>query len=182
MAHHGSSTALRVMSYYIVLFPSVDVCSAYPLGVFALSNNLFVILTGTDTTQLNRHKHGKLILIALRLITATLPVVAALFIANLVYIVTYAGLLGLCICYLFPILLQLRSQYVCHKTFSGTLPINRELPQLAGRYSRTAGLRWRVKSYYTPYSNVFSHPFIVIVFGVVASITCGFIIASLTVS
>ena len=174
-----------MMSYYIVLFPSLDVCSAYPLSIFALSNNLFVMFTGSDTTELNRHKNGKLILVALRLVTATLPVVAALFIANLVYIVTYAGLLGLCICYLFPIMLQLRSQYVCYKSFEGaaagvTLP--RELPLLGDRHPRTAGLRWRVKSYYTPYSNVFSHPFIVIVFGVVASITCGFIIASLTVS
>ena len=188
MAHHSPSTALRVMSYYIVLFPSLDVCSAYPLAVFALSNNLFVLFTGFDTTELSLHKYGRLILIALRFITAALPIIAALFIANLVYIVTYAGLLGLCICYLFPIMLQLRSQYVCHKTFRevfsrGTpLLVNKELPLLAGRRCKTSGLGWRVKTYYTPYSNVFSHPFIVVVFGVVSLVTCGFIIASLIVS
>ena len=162
-------------------------CSAYPLGVFALSNNLFVLFTGSDTTELHRHKYGKLILIGLRFITATLPIIASLFIANLVYIVTYAGLLGLCICYLFPIMLQLRSQYVCHKTFgevfsSTSSPINKELSAVAGRHHRSSGLRWRVKTYYTPYSNIFSHPFVVIVFGVVALVTCGLIIASLMVS
>ena len=189
LAHNSPSTALRVMSYYIVLFPSLDVCSAYPLTVFALSNNLFVCFTGCDTTELNKHKYGRLILIALRLVTSTLPIVGALFIANLVYIVTYAGLLGLCICFLFPIMLQLRSQYVCHKTFgevftgvSSQLSVGEELPLMAGRRCRTSGLRWRVKTYYTPYSNIFSHPFIVVLFGVVALVTCGLVIASLTVS
>lgn len=177
------------MAYYIVLFPSLDVCSAYPLGVFALSNNLLVIFTGSDSTELNKHKYGRLILIVLRLLTAALPIVASLFIANLVYIVTYAGLLGLCICYLFPIILQLRSQYVCHKTFGEVFSEvtsssvgGEELPLLAGRHHRASGLRWKVKTYYTPYSNIFSHPFIVIIFGVVALVTCGLIIGSLTVS
>ena len=188
LAHHSSSTALRVMSYYIVLFPSLDVCSAYPLTVFALSNNLFVCFTGCDTTELKKHKYGRLILIILRLVTSALPIVGALFIANLVYIVTYAGLLGLCICFLFPVMLQLRSQYVCHKTFgevftrASSLSVSEELSLLAGRRSRTSGLRWRVKTYYTPYSNIFSHPFIVVLFGVVSLVTCGFVIASLTVS
>lgn len=178
------------MAYYIVLFPSLDVCSAYPLSVFAMSNNLFVVFTGLDTTELNKCKHGRLLLVVLRLVTAIPPIVASLFIANLVYVVTYAGLLGLCICYLFPIILQLRSQYVCHKTFgevftrvsSFSVTVSEELPLLAGRHHRTSGLRWRVKTYYTPYSNVFSHPIIVMMFGVVALVTCGLIIGSLTVS
>ena len=84
-------------------------------------------------------------------------------------------------------MLQLRSQYVCHKTFGEVFsgvssPINKELPLVAGRCHGAGGLRLRVRTYYTPYSNIFSHPFVVILFGVVALVTCGFIIASLTVS
>lgn len=165
-------------------------CSAYPLGVFALSNNLFVTFTGSDTTELNKHKYGRLILIALRLLTATVPIIAALFIANLVYVVTYAGLLGLFICYLFPIILQLRSQYVCYKTFKGvllakeTMPplsLNEKVSLLAGKQRRISGFGCRERTYYTPYSTWFSHPVVVVMFGVVALVTCGFIIASLTV-
>lgn len=177
------------MSYYIVFFPSLDVCSAYPLGVFTISNNLFILFTGSDSTELAKHKYGKLLLIGLRVGTALLPIIASLFIANLVYVVKYGGLLGLFICYFFPIILQLRSQYVCHRIFRGVFsrvsPVSdsEELPLLAGRRHRTSELlKWRVTTYYTPYSNVFSHPVIVMMFGVVAMVACGLIIASLTLS
>lgn len=180
--------ALRVMSYYIVLFPPLDVCSAYPLGVITLSNNLFVLLTGSDSTQVSRFKNGKLILVALRLVSAVLPLAGSLFITNLAYIAKYVGLLGLFVCYFFPIMLQLRSQYVCHKIFkeamssSEPLSVSEELPLLARRRRKTGGLRWKQRTYYTPYSNVFSHPIIVIMFGIFALVVCGLIIASLVMS
>ena len=162
-------------------------CSAYPLGVITLSNNLFVLFTGSDSTQVSRFKNGKLILVALRLISAVLPLTGSLFITNLAYIAKYVGLLGLFVCYFFPIMLQLQSQYVCHKMFGETLSSevtsgSEELPLLAGRHRKISGLRWRRRTYYTPYSNVFSHPIIVIVFGIFALVVCGLIIASLTVS
>ncbi|XP_065905713.1 transmembrane protein 104 homolog isoform X2 [Dysidea avara] len=117
IAHHSSSTALRVMAYYIVFFPSLDVCSAYPLA------------------------------------------------------------------------LQLRSQYVCHKTFGTALvpthrlPVNEELPLLiSSRKVKSSGLGWKEDTYYTPYSTVFSHPIIVVVFAIITLISCGLVITSLTVS
>jgi len=181
------------MAYYIVLFPSLDVCSAYPLGVFTVSNNIFILFTGSDSTQLDKYKFGKLILVAFRLVCAVLPVVASLFIANLVFIVKYAGLLGLFICYFFPIILQLRSQYVCYKTFgtklkpTGSFSISdhERLPLLAdhtNKVLKSSGLGWKEETYYTPYSTVFSHPIIVVIFAIITMISCGLVITSLTVS
>ena len=177
------------MAYYIVLFPSLDVCSAYPLGVITLSNNIFILFTGSDSTQLDKHKYGKLMLITLRLVCAVLPIIGSLFIANLVFIVKYAGLLGLFICYFFPIVLQLRSQYVCYKTFGTTLvpthplPVNEELPLLAGsRKVKSSGFGWKEEAYYTPYSTMFSHPIIVVTFAIITMISCGLVITSLIVS
>jgi len=175
------------MAYYIVLFPSLDVCSAYPLGVITISNNIFILLSGSDTTLLYQHKYGKLMLITLRLVCAVLPIIGSLFIANLVFIIKYAGLLGLFICYFFPIVLQLRSQYVCHQTFNSAipdhhLPVNEELPLLAGsRNVKNSGLGWKEETYYTPYSTVFSHPIIVVIFAVVTMIICGLVVTSLFV-
>jgi len=190
LSHNSPSTALRVMAYYIVLFPTLDVCSAYPLGVFATSNNLFTLVTGSDTTQIHKHKYGKVILMVLRLVCAVLPIIASLFVANLVYVVTYGGLLGLFICYFFPLMLQLRSQQLCYKTFKNVVcddrqsqaPVNEELPLLPndGR-GRINGFGLKEKTYYTPYSTVLSHPLIVLVFGVICVVSCGFIIASLIV-
>ena len=86
-----------------------------------------------------------------------------------------------------PIILQLRSQYVCHKTFAGVLShtsllISEELPLLASRTHKSGGLKWRDRTYYTPYSNILSHPIIVMVFVVISLVACGLVIASLTVS
>jgi len=181
------------MAYYIVLFPTLDVCSAYPLGVFATSNNLFQLFTGSDTTQIHKHKYGKVILVLLRLVCAVCPIIASLFVANLVYVVTYGGLLGLFICYFFPLMLQLRSQHLCYKTFKNAVwsssssrksqvPVNEELPLLvSGGRIKSNGFGLKEKSYYTPYSTVLSHPIVVLVFAVICVTSCGFIIASLAV-
>ena len=48
---------------------------------------------------------------------AILPIVCSLFISNLIYILKYAGLMGFMTALLFPLLLQLASQYKCVKVF-----------------------------------------------------------------
>ena len=59
-----------------------------------------------------------LIQLLLKFIIALLPLVVALFITNLVYIVKYAGLVGFFIGLFCPIILQLRSQWLCAQYFS----------------------------------------------------------------
>jgi len=166
VGQHSSPQLIHSTSCYGLLhcfFPSLDVCSACPLGVFTVSNNLFMLFTGSDSTQLDKHKYGKLKFIVMWLVYTILPLIGSLFIANLVFIVKYAGLLGLFICYFFPIALQLQSQYVCLKTFgtiltsSHPLPVNEELPLLAGsRKVKNSGLGWKEETYYTPYSILFT--------------------------
>ena len=68
--------------------------------------------------QASTRQYGRLIKMILRLMCALLPIIAGLFITNLVFIVSYAGLLGLTMCYFFPIALQLKSQYMCCIIFS----------------------------------------------------------------
>ena len=43
---------LRILAYYLIFFPSLDVMSAYPLVVHVLVNNIYIIITGKD---INRH-------------------------------------------------------------------------------------------------------------------------------
>lgn len=105
------------MSYYIIIFPSLDVSSAFPLLIVTVANNLYIIIMGVDSTQANKRRYGRLVNIALRVICAIIPIFAALFITNLVFIVSYGGLLGLSMCYLFPIALQLKSQFRCYVVF-----------------------------------------------------------------
>ena len=167
-----NSPQLRALSYYLILFPSLDVMSAYPLTVICIANNVYMAITGRDTSEKAKWKYDFILRFSLRFITAVLPLLLALAAANLVFILQYAGLLGFAICFLFPVVLQLRSIYVCNRLFGQddsqcimpTKPssINEEetpLLKATGQHNRRA--------YMTPYSNVvFSHPIFVIIVGV----------------
>lgn len=52
-----------------------------------------------------------------RFFAAVVPILAAFGVANLVYVLKYAGLMGFNICFFFPTILQLRSIYVCRAKF-----------------------------------------------------------------
>ena len=189
-AHHSSSTALRVMSYYIIFFPSLDVSSAFPLINVTIANNLFIMIMGVDTSQANTVRYGRLVKISLRVVCAIIPITAALFATNLVFIVKYGGILGLTMCYFFPIALQLKSQYKCFLVFGNQLNQNENLDSVSDDPLQPLLLRqalredarhpwWYNPAYSTQYATVLSHPVSVIVFTVLSSIACGLAIASL---
>ena len=48
-ARSGNHLGLRILAYYLIFFPSLDVMSAYPLVVHVLVNNIYIIITGRDT-------------------------------------------------------------------------------------------------------------------------------------
>ena len=115
-----NSTALRVLSYFIILFPSLDVISAFPLQIHIIVHNLYILITGADTSEKPKHRFNQFdwfLRLSLRFIIAILPIMAAFGVANLVYVLKYAGLFGF-INVLFPFLLQIRSIHVCKKRFA----------------------------------------------------------------
>ena len=77
-------------------------------------------MLGKDTSQ---HKGWcyTLIHLGMKLLFASLPIGVSFFVANLVVILKYGGLIGFFIGFYFPVLLQLRSQWVCQEKFSHTL-------------------------------------------------------------
>ena len=98
----------------------MDIISAYPLTVHAIINNIYIIITGNDTSKKPKWRYDWLLRFFLRLVGALLPIVAAYGVANLVYVLTYAGLVGFGVSFLFPTVLQLRSTFVCIKKFRNT--------------------------------------------------------------
>lgn len=145
------------------------------------------MITGVDTTQANKHRYGRLIKVALRLICAVIPIFAALFLTNLVFIVSYGGLLGLTMCYCFPIALQLKSQYQCYLVFrNSNQQDDVSLSSAASEDVHQPLLKKPVKhlwwwnpAYSTPYATVLSHPISVMVFAVLSAWACGLAVASL---
>ena len=78
-----------------------------------------MIICGRDTSRKSKHPTRDCVLhYVIKFISASLPIVAALFVSNLVYVLKYAGITGFFICFLFPTALQLRSIWVCSKEFS----------------------------------------------------------------
>ena len=118
------SLGLRVLSYYLIFFPSLDVMSAFPLMVHCMVNNLYLIITGRDTSAPPRWRYDWLFRFTLRFVSAVLPLLAAMGIANLIYILKYAGLFGFAIALFFPAVLQLASIYACNNTFKAQVHVS----------------------------------------------------------
>lgn len=113
----GNAIALRVLSYFLILFPSLDVVSAYPLQIHVVVNNLYILITGHDTSKKPKFRFDWLLRIFLRFVVALLPILAAFGVANLIYVLKFGGMVSF-IGLFFPFMLQLKSIYVCKKRFS----------------------------------------------------------------
>ena len=183
------SWEIRALSFYLVLFPSLDVCSAYPLVVHTISNNIYTVLFGRDTSSKSqRPKRDWVLQFVIKGLSAILPIAAALFISNLVYVLKYAGLIGFFICFFFPTALQLSSMWACRKEFGAAKTAARyqgTSKSIVGEnkklYSVQSGSEMsscgdssknspclKSASYLTPYSNrVLSHPIAVGIIGAV---------------
>lgn len=192
----GNSPQLRALSYYLILFPSLDVTSAYPLVVHTIVNNIYMVLMGHDTTEKPKYSCDCAIRLTLKFLAAALPIVAALFVSNLVYVLKYAGLIGFGMCFFFPTLLQLQSQRVCKRVFGPLFLLAQEAnSQQEGRTGGKGraekestpllsnqdegGVKGRAV-YMTPYSGrVLSHPVTVVIIGSVGVVLFVLAIAGL---
>lgn len=192
LSESGHSPQLRALSYYLVLFPSLDVCSAYPLVVHTITNNIYTVVTGRDSSKKAKHRFGRydlLIQLVMRFFAAVIPIVAALFVSNLVQVLKYAGIMGFWMCFFFPTALQLQSQRVCKKLFSQSYVVSKEEENGMGPEERTekapllslqekAGGGHRL--YMTPYSNrLLSHPVTVSILGSMGVVLFVLAVASL---
>ena len=184
LAQPGNPLALRILSYYLVFFPSVDVITPYALTTICVVNNIYMVLTGRDTSAKPKWKYDWLLRFFLRFFSALLPLGLAMAAANLVFILQWSGLFGFGICFLFPVVLQLRSIYVCKKKFgqvclkdspanSPTDPSTVQVKKRTGSMEKSPLLNTSNKGdtrhlYMTPYSNaVVSHPIFVAFMGAV---------------
>ena len=180
-ARPGNPLALRILSYYLVFFPSVDVITPYALTTICVVNNIYMVLTGRDTSEKPKWKYDWLLRFFLRLASAIFPLGLAMAAANLVFILQWSGLLGFGICFLFPVVLQLRSIYVCKKKFgqvcfdhsSASSPTDVQVKTRTDSMEKSPLLNTSNKGntrhlYMTPYSNALvSHPIFVAFMGVV---------------
>jgi amino acid permease len=97
----------RMISFFVVCFPAIDVLSAFPLYALVLGNSLLG-MAYADTIQ--EAQHNRRFKTFFRALAAIPPIVGALFVRNLGIITDYSGLTGLCIAFSFPPLLYIYSE------------------------------------------------------------------------
>jgi len=103
---------IRVISYYIVCFPALDVISAFPLNAITLGNNMFGAFYGE---YLYKVENNRWIRTRFRLLASIPPIVFAIFERELGKITDYAGTTGFVMGYSFPALLYIQSRAMAQK-------------------------------------------------------------------
>ena len=181
---------LRIFSYYIILFPSVDVITAYPLAVLLVVNNIYMGLFGKDSAEASKSWRPFIILIFMKFLVSLVPILVALAVSNLVTVLKYSGFSSFFHIFVIPIVLQLSSQWVCYKTFKRALQSNYDLRDSSSNGHMTTEEKTQliqsssspVKAsglYMTPYSSMFSHWPTVAIVAVVSVILFGLTLSSL---
>ena len=163
----SNSVSLKVISYWIIFFPSLDVVSSYPLSVLTMFNNLYTVLRGRDSSQAPKTWTSSILFILLRGVTALVPILVAMGVSNLVIILKYAGLLAFTTAFFLPAVLQIRSQWVCKSTFfrfgweitGDPVMIPQEGLTIQSHLipKNKKALTSSRQLYMTPYSTLFSH-------------------------
>jgi hypothetical protein len=93
--------------FFVLLFPAVDVASAFPLNAFTLGNNLMTAYYGKE---IHKYDNSRFHLTIFRLIAAVPPICGALIIKDLGKITSYAGLTGFVLAFVFPPVLAYASE------------------------------------------------------------------------
>ena len=176
---------VRIISYFITIFPSIDLISAYPLIATTLSNNLYSVLMCRDTSEAVdnwRNRFGKLIF---RFCTAFIPIIGALFVSNLVSVLHLAGLFAFISQFAVPIMCQYQSKRLCSKLENlshseidmiNNSPLHKNrMNGLFNVFTKQFLFTTQAK---TPYSGWYSCNFVVIVIGLLALACTGLSIAS----
>jgi len=94
-----------VVSYLVVLFPPIDITSAFPLNAITLSNTMMTSLVKDPVKRQYRRYR-----LPFRLMSGIVPCLGAILVHDLGTILTYSGCVGVFIAFIFPAMLEYRSK------------------------------------------------------------------------
>jgi len=96
----------KAISYFVVMFPAIDVISAFPLnGIVMTSNVLDVVYRNSPEKKFERKR-----VVIYRLLCSVPPVLCAIFIRNLGVVTDYAGIIFFVLTFCFPALFFMKSK------------------------------------------------------------------------
>jgi len=112
----GAARWTKLVSMYVILFPAIDVVSAFPLNAITLGNNMFGAAYGSRIHEVEKKRWLRT---CFRLLASVPPVIFAMFVRELGVITDYTGTTGFVIGLSIPALLFLKSKKMAiRKRFS----------------------------------------------------------------
>ena len=108
----GAALWTRVVSMYIMLFPAIDVVSAYPLNAITFGNSLFGAAYGK---RIHEVEHIRWLRTSFRLLASIPPIIFGILVRELGIITDYTGTTGFMIGLTFPALLYLASRRMARR-------------------------------------------------------------------
>lgn len=114
--NENPSIIIKFISSFIVLFPAIDVSSAFPLNAVTLGDSLMSFFYGSKIHEIENIKPIKVLF---RLFAALPPIAAASLNLHLGTITDFTGLAGFIIAFIFPALLAHSSEkFLKQKNFN----------------------------------------------------------------
>ena len=116
------SAFASLVAYLIVLFPPIDVLSAFPLNGITLANNIMAAFVSPQQATQRRY------ILPFRLMASVTPLLGAALIKDLSTILHYAGSIGVLIGFIFPAAVQYQSLKRTRQAreMAATMPLNGE--------------------------------------------------------
>ncbi|CAM9330066.1 unnamed protein product [Hapterophycus canaliculatus] len=108
------ATAGRLLAYFVVLFPAMDVMSVFPLNVMVVANNM---MAAVYNDHVDNAENDAVIVTTFRIVCAVPPLLCALLWRDFAAIVGYAGCLTVIIAFVFPAYVNLLSKRMCEERF-----------------------------------------------------------------
>jgi len=97
----------HAISMYIIIFPALDVVSAYPLNAITLGNNLFNAVYGKRIHEVEKNRFLRT---CFRLLASVPPIIFGILVRQLGTITDYTGTFGFLIGLSFPAILYITSK------------------------------------------------------------------------
>lgn len=97
-----------IISWFVLCFPAIDVCSAFPLCAITLGNNVLGTVFGRRVHEVEKNRW---IVVQFRLLACIPPILQGILIRELGTITDYAGTVGFLITFSFPAILYINSYY-----------------------------------------------------------------------
>eukprot|EP00903_Cladosiphon_okamuranus_P005331 g5329.t1 len=111
------ASAGRLLAYFVVLFPAMDVTSVYPLNVMVVANNM---MAAVYNDHVDNAENDSVIVTTFRIFCAVPPLLCALLWRDFAAIVGYAGCLTVMIAFVFPAYVNLLSKRMCEERFGAS--------------------------------------------------------------